>query len=108
MLKYLTSVAFAAALVATASASANAAPIGLGVDLPSLTIEVAGGCGPNAWRGPWGHCRDTPYYGRLPGGGYRVPGAGAWNGCPPGYWHGPWGHCRNTPFHGRLPNGEWV
>ena len=23
------------------------------------------------WRGPWGHCRDTPYHGRLPNGGWK-------------------------------------
>jgi hypothetical protein len=117
MLKTL-SIAFAAALAGAASAmvlaaalasasAVNAAPNQVGVDLPaSLTIQVSGGCGPDAWRGPWGHCRNTPYYGRLPNGGYKTPSG--WNGCPPGYWHGPWGHCRNTPFHGRLPNGRWV
>ena len=29
------------------------------------------GCPPGFWRGPWGHCRDTPYHGRLPGGGWK-------------------------------------
>jgi hypothetical protein len=58
-----------------------------------------GGYGPNARRGPWGHCRNTPYYGRLPN--------GSWKFLPTGYWHGPWGHCRNTPYHGRLLNGGW-
>ncbi len=28
-------------------------------------------CPPGYWRGPWGHCRDTPYHGRLPGGGWQ-------------------------------------
>ena len=28
-------------------------------------------CPPGYWRGPWGHCRDTPYHGPLPGGGWR-------------------------------------
>lgn len=28
-------------------------------------------CPPGYWRGPWGHCRDTPYHGRLPGGGWK-------------------------------------
>ena len=105
MLNYLTPIAAAAMLAATVSAS-SAAPLMVGADLPAMTIQASGGCGPDAWRGPWGHCRDTPYYGRLPNGGYKTPGA--WNGCPPGYWHGPYGHCRNTPFHGRLPNGRWV
>jgi hypothetical protein len=66
-------------------------------------IAVSGGCGPNGWRGPWGHCRyDGPgrwgYWGRPY---YRG------NGCPPGYWRGPWGHCRNTPYHGPLPGGGY-
>lgn len=50
------------------------------------------------------HCRNTPYYGRLPNGYYQTR---VGNGCPPGYWRGPWGHCRNTPYHGRLPGGGW-
>lgn len=66
---------------------------------------VAGGCGPGRWRGPWGHCRSTPYVGPLPGGWYQTRGGGG--GCPTGYWRGPWGHCRNTPYHGRLPGGGW-
>lgn len=28
-------------------------------------------CPPGYWRGPWGHCRDTPYHGPLPWGGWR-------------------------------------
>ena len=72
----------AGALVALPVISANAMPIvsDLGVKAP-ITL-VAGGCGPGAWRGPWGHCRNTPYVGRLPGGWYQVR---AGNGCPPGY-----------------------
>jgi hypothetical protein len=66
-------------------------------------VPAAEGCGPGGWRGPWGHCRYTPFSGRMPGGGY----ASGYNGCPPGSWRGPWGHCRNTPFHGRHPNGAW-
>ena len=41
-----------------------------------MIVPVAGGCGPYAWRGPWGHCRDTPYYGRLPNGSYKPAGIG--------------------------------
>jgi hypothetical protein len=26
------------------------------------------GCPAGYWRGPWGHCRDTAYHGRLPNG----------------------------------------
>ena len=29
------------------------------------------GCPPGYWHGPWGHCRDTPYHGRLPNGGWK-------------------------------------
>jgi hypothetical protein len=60
-------------------------------------VLVAGGCGPGAWRGPYGHCRNTPFYGRLPSGEMR---------CPQGSWVGPYGHCRNTPFHGVWPDGS--
>lgn len=28
-------------------------------------------CPPGWWRGPWGHCRDTPYHGRLPDGQWQ-------------------------------------
>ena len=37
----------------------------------SLVTPVAQGCGIGYWRGPWGHCRDTPYHGRLPDGGWQ-------------------------------------
>ncbi|WP_179106940.1 GCG_CRPN prefix-to-repeats domain-containing protein [Variovorax sp. KK3] len=96
----------AATLAAAALAASAAAPSPV-VDVDSaMVVPVAGGCGPNGWRGPWGGCRSTPYYGPLPGGYYQErPVMG--NGCPPGYWRGPWGHCRNTPYHGRLPNGGW-
>lgn len=73
-------------------------------------VRIAEGCGPGRWRGPWGGCRDAPYVGPVPGGGYAYPrhGYGVYgNGCAPGHWRGPWGHCRNTPYHGRLPNGGW-
>lgn len=29
------------------------------------------GCPRGYWRGPWGHCRNTPYHGRLPNGGWK-------------------------------------
>lgn len=35
-------------------------------------IWGARSCPPGYWRGPWGHCRDTPYHGRLPGGGWKL------------------------------------
>lgn len=95
-------VAFAGAVCG--STLAHALPAGP-LNAPRAAIDVSGGCGPNAWRGPWGHCRNTPYYGPLPGGYYQPKPVA--NGCPPGYWRGPWGHCRNTPYHGRLPNGGY-
>ena len=79
MLKTL-SIVFAAALTGAASAmllaaalasasAVKAAPAQMDVDLPSsLIVQVSGGCRPNAWRGPWGHCRNTPFHGRLPNG----------------------------------------
>ncbi len=74
----------------------------------SFVTPVAQGCGPGWWRGPWGHCRHTPYYGPLPGGGYAAYyGYYGADGCPPGWWRGPWGHCRNTPYHGPLPGGGY-
>ena len=92
------------ASVAFAAFTAPAQAVPARIDLPSLTINVADGCGPGAWRGPWGHCRTTPYYGPLPNGYYQEPPSGT-GPCPPGYWRGPWGHCRNTPYHGPLPGG---
>jgi len=44
--------------------------------------SAADGCGPGWWRGPWGHCRDTPYTGPLPRGGYQVEFRAADNGLP--------------------------
>ncbi|GGF64291.1 hypothetical protein GCM10007301_25140 [Azorhizobium oxalatiphilum] len=106
---------FAALSLAAVAAPASAMPLitavdtgvaGAGVTAP--VVPVAEGCGWGRWRGPWGHCRDTPYVGPLPGGGYQPgPPVIMGNGCPPGYWRGPWGHCRDTPYHGRLPGGGW-
>ena len=102
-------VAVGAAVLVLSVSSANA--FGVSAPLSASTeqvVPVAQGCGPGWWRGPWGHCRDTPYYGPLPGGGVTPPPPGpTWNGCPPGYWRGPWGHCRDTPYHGPLPGGGW-
>jgi len=100
------------ALAASAGHLQYTAPALAGAETDTAPIEftqVAEGCGWGRWRGPWGGCRGTPYYGPMPGGGW---GYGRWwwhggNGCPPGYWRGPWGHCRDTPYHGRLPGGGW-
>lgn len=32
---------------------------------------AANPCPPGYWLGPWGHCRDTPYHGRLPNGQWQ-------------------------------------
>jgi hypothetical protein len=43
----------------------------------SLTIPVAGGCGPGFHRGPYGGCRRNGYYGgRYWGGAVVAPGVG--------------------------------
>ncbi len=88
----IAAVFLASALIAPMSA--NAFSIDPSVSLPDEIEHVSGGCGPNGWRGPWGHCR---YNG----------GWGSHWGCPPGWWRGPWGHCRHTIYHGRLPGGGW-
>ncbi|HSI41911.1 MAG TPA: hypothetical protein VLA00_15315 [Xanthobacteraceae bacterium] len=98
----------ALSLMLALSTSAWAFPVPAPVEVRPMVTPVAQGCGPGAWRGPWGGCRDTPYVGPMPGGGYAVPpGAPVYygNGCPPGFWRGPWGHCRDTPYHGPLPGG---
>lgn len=88
---------------------AQAMPLPADPGLAAPITLVAGGCGPGAWRGPWGHCRRTPYVGPLPGGWYQVR---AGNGCPPGYWRGPWAiaatrritaDCRTAVTGSRLP-----
>ncbi len=99
-----------AGLLAGAMVPASALPAKLPLGTGTAIELVAQGCGPGAWRGPWGGCRDTPYQGPLPGGGYAAPYAGPdyyGNGCPPGFWRGPWGHCRDTPYHGPLPGGGY-
>jgi hypothetical protein len=79
-----TKVAFiisAAALFAAPSLAA-ATPLMPAIDTPSDITLVAGGCGPNAWRGPYGGCRTTPFYGRLPNGYYQERPVAS-NACPP-------------------------
>jgi hypothetical protein len=93
----------ASGIAGAATSSVEQGPVTIN---SSMIVPVSGGCGPNGWRGPWGHCRYTPYYGPMPGGYYQERPVMN-NGCPPGYWRGPWGHCRNTPYHGRLPDGGW-
>jgi hypothetical protein len=50
-------------------------------------VQVAQGCGPGGWRGPYGHCQwggyPHPYYGGAPGWGY---GRHCWRGAY-GYLH---------------------
>jgi hypothetical protein len=63
----------AAGLLALGAAPAHAASAmpSQGLAASSDIFPVAEGCGWGRWRGPWGHCRDTPYHGPLPGGGYK-------------------------------------
>jgi hypothetical protein len=94
---------FAAAASLAGGAAAQAAPSVTAVTVDaSMVTPISGGCGPNGWRGRWGHCHYDRWWG--PGPVYGVP---AYHGCPPGFWRGPWGHCRNTPYHGPLPGGGW-
>jgi hypothetical protein len=101
-MRIMNTIVAAAAFAAVPLASATAMPLAGDPGIAAPIVLVADGCGLGAWRGPWGHCRNTPYSGPLPGGGYQVS---AGNGCPPGYWRGPWGHCRDTVYHGPLPGG---
>ena len=85
----------AAALLALAPAHADVPTVNL-VNDPNL-IHVSGGCGPNGWRGQWGHCH---YYG---GGGWR----GGWWGPGPYFGPGPgWGHGGCGPYRYRGPHGH--
>jgi hypothetical protein len=38
---------------------------------PYYPPVVENECPPGYWVGPWGHCRDTPYHGRLPNGQWQ-------------------------------------
>jgi hypothetical protein len=102
-MKKIVSMMFASAALSAASA-APAGAFPLPSDLqraPQFTL-VSEGCGYGWWRGPWGQCRNTAYFGHMPDGSntYRPD-------CPQGYWVGPWGNCRDTPYHGRLPGGDY-
>jgi hypothetical protein len=57
-------------------AAAQSMPLApLEQDQASLTIPVAGGCGPGFHRGPYGGCRRNGYYGgAYYGGAVVVPG----------------------------------
>jgi hypothetical protein len=111
----LLSIALAAGIAAslTGSAIADTVNIPLAQSGQGQLILVSGGCGPNGWRGRWGHCHWNHYagwgpYGYYAAGPYRVMAGPYWNrSCPPGYWRGPWGHCRDTPYHGPLPGGGY-
>ena len=100
---YVKSMMFAGVTLSVASAApAGAFPLPSEPQrAPQFTL-VAEGCAYGWWRGPWGQCRDTAYYGHMPDGSntYRPD-------CPQGYWVGPWGQCRDTPYHGRLPGGDY-
>ena len=99
MTRFTSMLAASAALAVLPLASAPAMPIAQDLAVSPQITHVADGCGPGAWRGPWGHVVTTPYVAPLP--------AMHGNGCPAGSWRGLWGHCRDTPYHGRLPDGLW-
>ncbi|MCJ2046034.1 hypothetical protein MKK58_16080 [Methylobacterium sp. J-078] len=61
---------------------------GIGVDAP--IVQIRGGCGFGAHRGPFGGCRLN----RGPRGAIRRAITGAPRGCPPGLYRGPGGRCR--------------
>jgi hypothetical protein len=61
--------------------STNAAMLAPPVSGEAGLVPVAEGCGPGAWRGPYGHC----HWG-------GAGGAGWWRPCPPGMHLGPYGH----------------
>ena len=105
-----------AAMVATALsgfAVAETASVNLAQSPNGQLIQISGGCGPDAWRGRWGHCNWDHHAGWGPNGyyqsgPYRVRAGPYWNrACAPGSWRGPWGNCRNTPYHGPLPDGGY-
>jgi hypothetical protein len=111
LLKIAAGAGLAAALAGSAMAQAEPVPLADGGQ-PQL-ILVSGGCGPDGWRGQWGHCHWAHHEGwgangYYAAGPYRVIAGPYWNrGCPPGSWRGPWGHCRDTPYHGPLPDGGY-
>ena len=64
----------AATLFIAAYDNAVAFPVAVLKAAPGGDIVLAAeGCGPGGWRGPCGHCRYTPFSGRMPGGGYAYP-----------------------------------
>jgi len=95
----LSAIAAAAALLATAPVHADVPAVNL-VNDPNL-IHVSGGCGPNGWRGQWGHCHFYGGAGWRGGwwgpGPYIGPGPGPYwhGGCGPYRFRGPHGHCRS-------------
>ena len=79
-MKAITTVLAAAALFGF-GLEARAMPVQPAPAADPQIIQVFGGCGPYAHRGPWGGCR--------PGGQW----GGYWAGraCPPGFHLGPYG-----------------
>lgn len=57
-----------AALGLAATRPASAAPA---YPPPYYPPVEANPCPPGYWLGPWGHCRNTPYHGRLPNGDWQ-------------------------------------
>jgi hypothetical protein len=83
MMRIVLSTVLSMTLVSAASAAVTVAPV---EKFNSAVIQVYGGCGPYAHRGPYGGCRPGGQYGGYWGYGVRP--------CPPGFHLGPYGrHC---------------
>ena len=78
--------ALSAGILSMPLSPAGAMPLGPTPSSESNVVQIAGGCGPGFFRGPYGGCR------RMGFGGPRPFMARA---CPPGFRLGPYGRrCR--------------
>ncbi len=85
-----TSLIVAAAAALFATGAAQALPVAPLSASDAAIVQVRGGCGFGAHRGPFGGCRLN----RGPRGAIRRAITGAPRGCPPGLYRGPRGFCR--------------
>ncbi len=86
-MRILTITTLSAGVLLALSSFASAAPLGSLPAMPDNGVtQVAGGCGPGFFRGPYGGCR------RM---GFAGPRPFAARACPPGFRLGPYGRrCR--------------
>ena len=83
-MKILVAIALAAGLAGASlglASSVQAMPLSLIAAESGLVTQVAGGCGRDMHRGPYGGCRKN----------YANPAA---HPCPRGWYLGPYGRCR--------------